>query len=169
MAGVPTFGYLGAGADVLGGVVGAIGAEQAGAGTAAADRAAAQGYQDNALSAGTTAANTRTSLARSQVSADYDLNKTLGRQGALYGAAGIGPGGSPLDVMGDTEAQIQVRGDEPLVPGRVCREPGRTAGDLRHPGRECLIGRRPGRVERRRHRRLQRDPRRGRQRVRHPQ
>jgi hypothetical protein len=91
-----------AGLDIAGGILGAIGAQQAGAASAA-------GYQANALSAGTTAANTNLSLNRQGQQQQYNENKLIGRQRVGYAAGGLNPAsGSPLDVMGDTENQYKV-------------------------------------------------------------
>lgn len=98
----PVAGYGGAVFSVAGGILGAIGAQQAGDAQAAA-------YQANAGVAGTTAANARLSLNRAQQQSDYLANRLVGRQRAGYAAGGVGAAsGSPLDVLGDTEEQIKV-------------------------------------------------------------
>ena len=100
---------LGSAATALGGgVVGAVGAGQAAAGQAASYRARAKAYRQDALEQGYGAAQTWFALGRQQQRADYGRNRMLGAQRAAYGAAGLDPGGgSPLDVMADTEQQYR--------------------------------------------------------------
>lgn len=101
-------GWGGAAAGVGGGILGAIGAEQAASGTAAADLARAQGYAFDAASQGTTAGNIWSATARENTQANYEANRVLGAQRAAYGAAGVNPNsGTPLDLLADTEAEIK--------------------------------------------------------------
>jgi hypothetical protein len=113
-------GLAGGLAGGVGGIVSAGGAQQAGAAQAAA-------YLANAGVAGTTAANTRLSLSRTQQESDYLANRTIGRQRAGYAAGGVNvDSGSPLDVMGDTENQIKFEAMNRFYAGE---EAAKTASD----------------------------------------
>lgn len=84
-----------------GGVLGAIGAQQAGSATA-------QGLLENAAVQGTNAAEARYSATTQTAALGYLTNRLLGKQRADYGAAGVSPtSGSPLDVVADTREQAR--------------------------------------------------------------
>lgn len=94
---------IGAATDVAGGIIGAIGAQQAGA-------AQARGYMNNMQIVGDQTAQELYQFGRTRVAQLYNQNRVLGTQRARYGAAGVEAGaGSPLDVMGDTANQIKVQ------------------------------------------------------------
>lgn len=91
-------GGLGAAGSLAGGILGGIGAENAGAAQAQAD-------QQNALMAGIQSANDWETLLRQNQQTTWNENATLGAQKAEYGAAGVNPlAGTPQAVAGSTEA-----------------------------------------------------------------
>lgn len=100
----------GAAAELGGGIIGAIGAENAGsaaaAGYLAEGKAQADAYTANANIQGANAAQARFATERQTQDLQYNANRLLGRQQALYGAAGVTGAGNPFDVMEDTEAQV---------------------------------------------------------------
>lgn len=98
--------------DVLSGVgaVGGLaGGYLAGLGAEAAAKAQAQGYDANAALVGNQVAGEMFQFGRQRLAQNYRANAITGRQQALYGAGGVtGGGGSPLDVMSDTNNQIKL-------------------------------------------------------------
>lgn len=106
--------------SLAGGILGAQGAQQAGA-------AQAQAYGMNAAAAGTTAANARLSAARQTQQLTYRRNELIGSQRAGYAAGGVSPdGGTPLDVLGDSEDQVRQQALNLFYGGDMA---GRSAGD----------------------------------------
>jgi hypothetical protein len=96
-------GGAGAITSLAGGIIGGIGALQAG-------NAQAQGYLNNMAVAGEQAAQELFQFNRQRQAQQYQENRLIGRQRALYGAGGVSAGGgSPLDVMGDTANQIKLQ------------------------------------------------------------
>lgn len=95
---------IGDAAGLAGNIISGIGALQAG-------KAQAQGYMNNMAVAGDRAAQEMFQYNRQRLAEGYAENKLIGKQRAAYGAAGVGAsgGGTPLDVMGDTENQIKLQ------------------------------------------------------------
>lgn len=90
--------------SVIGGIVGAIGAQQqAQAATAAADY--------NARVSDRNAAIVRNQAAADQMDKAVEHRRQLGAIRSAYGASGIDPAGSPLDVLEDTamEQELEIR------------------------------------------------------------
>lgn len=109
-------GVAGAGIDVLGGILAAQGAKQVGQGQAlayqgqaAADRAQATADLTNAGTQVTNSVQARTATQQNLLQQGYDEQRIYGAQKAGYAAAGIDPamGGSPLDVLADTQQQVK--------------------------------------------------------------
>ena len=101
-------GYLGAGSSILGGIAGLFGGIRSGEGAFDAGMASAKAYEANALAAGETAANTWLSIERQNQQANYLENRLIGQQRIRYALGGVSPyAGSPLSVLGDTEAQYK--------------------------------------------------------------
>jgi len=101
MTGLEIIGALSAVASVASGVVGAMGAQQQGAATAAAANYQAQVATRNAT------------VARQQATAEADdqrreNRRQLGAIRAAYGGSGIEMAGSPLDVLEDTALEQEL-------------------------------------------------------------
>lgn len=100
-------GYAGAGSALLGGIVGAIGANNAAQGQSDAYLGQARGFNQNAEAVGDTAGNIWSAWGRQNSLATYNANQLVGKQRAGYAAGNVGPSGSPLDVLADTENQVR--------------------------------------------------------------
>lgn len=98
------FEIIGAIASIAGGVVGAMGAQQS-----AQAQAAAANY--NAKVSDRNAQVVRNQAAAEQMDKDFEHRRQLGAIRAAYGASGIDPAGSPLDVLQDTamEQELEVK------------------------------------------------------------